>query len=55
MSKGKKILIFGVTGQDGSLIAKYLLQKKFKVHGLVRKSATGNLDNIRGILKIQIL
>ena len=51
MSKGKKILIFGVTGQDGSLIAKYLLQKKFKVHGLVRKSATGNLDNIRGILK----
>ena len=30
MSKGKKILIFGVTGQDGSLIAKYLLQKNLK-------------------------
>jgi len=49
MEKKKKILILGVTGQDGSLIAKYLLQKNFKVHGLVRKSATGNLTNIKEI------
>jgi len=48
--KKKKILILGVTGQDGSLIAKYLLKKNFKVHGLVRKSATGNLTNIKTIV-----
>ena len=40
MSKRKKILILGVTGQDGSFMAKYLMEKKYQVHGLVRKSAT---------------
>ena len=50
MAKRKKILVLGVTGQDGSFIAKYLLKKNFKVHGLVRKSATGNLNNIKNIL-----
>ena len=50
MPKKKKILVLGVTGQDGSFIAKYLLKKKYKVHGLVRKSATGNLKNIKSIL-----
>ena len=51
MSSKKKILILGVTGQDGSFLAKYLIAKKYKVHGLVRKSATGNLSNIKDILK----
>ena len=51
MSKKKKILILGVTGQDGSFLAKFLVEKKFSVHGLIRKSATGNLDNIRDLLK----
>ena len=51
MSKKKKILILGVTGQDGSFMAKFLLKKNFKVHGLVRKSATGNLRNIKSILQ----
>ena len=46
----KKALIFGVTGQDGSFMAKLLLDKKFIVHGVVRKSATGNLDNIKSLL-----
>ena len=50
MKKKKKILILGVTGQDGSILAKYLLRKNFKVHGLVRKSATGNLVNIKMII-----
>ena len=50
MKKKKNIFILGVTGQDGSLLAKYLLEKKYKVHGLVRKSATGNLKNIKDIL-----
>ena len=50
MSKRKKILILGVTGQDGSFMAKYLMEKKYQVHGLVRKSATGNLKNIKSFL-----
>ncbi len=51
MRKKKKILILGVTGQDGSLMARFLLEKKYVVHGLVRKSATGNLKNIEDLLK----
>ena len=53
MSKTKKrtALILGVTGQDGSFMAKLLLKKNYIVHGLVRKSATGNLKNISEIIK----
>ena len=50
MNKKKKILIFGVTGQDGSFLAKYLISKNYIVHGLVRKSATGNLKNINELI-----
>ena len=51
MKKRRKIaLIFGVTGQDGSFIAKLLLNKNYIVHGLVRRSSTGNLKNISDIL-----
>jgi len=50
MIKKKKILILGVTGQGGSFIAKYLQSKNFLVHGLVRKSATGNLSNIKHLI-----
>ena len=46
----KKILILGVTGQDGSLMARLMCEKKFEVHGLVRKSATGNLYNINDLI-----
>ena len=45
--KKKKILILGATGQDGSFISKFLVNKNFQVYGLVRKSATGNLNNIK--------
>ena len=38
----QKALIFGVTGQDGSYLADILLEKGYEVHGLYRKSATGN-------------
>ena len=50
MSKKKNILIFGVTGQDGSFLARFLLEKNYVVHGVVRKSSTGNLDNIKDLL-----
>jgi GDPmannose 4,6-dehydratase len=47
----KKILVLGATGQDGSLICKFLVDKKFEVYGLARKSATGNLKNLKDLLK----
>jgi GDPmannose 4,6-dehydratase len=46
----KKILILGVTGQDGSYMADFLLKKKISVHGVIRKSATGNTKNINHII-----
>ena len=46
----KKALIFGITGQDGSYLAELLLEKGYEVHGLIRKSATGNKKNIMHIL-----
>jgi GDPmannose 4,6-dehydratase len=51
MKKQKKIaLILGVTGQDGSFMAKLLLKKNYIVHGLIRKSSTGNLKNVCKII-----
>ena len=47
----KKALILGITGQDGSFISELLLKKKYKVHGYVRKSATGNLKNIKHLIE----
>lgn len=46
----KKALIFGVTGQDGSYLADILLAKGYEVHGMYRKSATGNTKNIAHII-----
>ena len=42
----KKALILGITGQDGSYLAELLLSKGYEVHGLIRRSATGNTRNI---------
>ena len=47
----KKALILGITGQDGSYLAEILLEKGYQVHGLIRRSATGNLDNISHLLE----
>ncbi len=49
----KKALIFGVTGQDGSYLAELLLEKGYEVHGMVRKSATGNTKNINHLINNQ--
>jgi GDPmannose 4,6-dehydratase len=43
-------LITGITGQDGSYLAEYLLEKGYKVFGFIRRSATPNLENIEHIL-----
>ena len=39
MGKIKKALITGITGQDGSYLAEFLLKKKYKVYGIVRRVA----------------
>ncbi|MCK4791162.1 MAG: GDP-mannose 4,6-dehydratase, partial [Desulfobacteraceae bacterium] len=47
----KKALIFGVTGQDGSYLADVLLDKGYEVHGMARRSATGNTKNIEHLIR----
>tara|TARA_Y100000310_G_scaffold204358_1_gene204622 strand:- start:10587 stop:12752 length:2166 start_codon:yes stop_codon:yes gene_type:complete len=48
--KKKRALIMGITGQDGSYLAEILLEKGYEVHGMYRRSATGNTKNIKHIL-----
>lgn len=43
----KKALITGITGQDGSYLAEYLLTKNYEVSGLVRRVSTDNTQNIK--------
>jgi len=42
----KKALITGITGQDGSYLARLLLEKGYEVHGLKRRSSLFNTDRI---------
>lgn len=42
----KKALITGVTGQDGSYLAEFLLEKGYEVLGMVRRTSTVNFDRI---------
>ena len=42
----KKALIFGITGQDGSYLAEFLLKKKYIVHGVKRRSSTINTERV---------
>src|SRR3989344_3425720 len=43
---GKRALITGITGQDGSYLAELLLEKGYEVHGLVRRASTFNRGRI---------
>lgn len=45
----KTALITGVTGQDGSYLAEFLLQKGYRVVGMVRRSSTENFERIQHI------
>lgn len=42
----KKAFITGITGQDGSYLAEFLLQKGYEVHGLIRRASTFNTHRI---------
>ena len=46
----KKALITGITGQDGSYLAEFLLDKGYEVHGLVRRTSTSNTERIDHLL-----
>ena len=45
----KIALITGITGQDGSYLAEFLLEKGYEVHGLIRRHSianTGRIDHL---------
>ena len=42
----KKAFLTGITGQDGSYLAEFLLKKGYEVHGLIRRSSTFNTERI---------
>ena len=44
--KKKIALITGITGQDGSYLAEFLLKKNYVVHGVIRKSSSFNTSRI---------
>ena len=47
--KKKIALIFGITGQDGAYLSKFLLKKKYVVHGVIRRSSSFNTSRIDDI------
>ncbi len=49
MSKSKRALITGITGQDGSYLAEFLLEKGYAVYGMVRRASTENFERLRSI------
>lgn len=44
--KPRKALISGITGQDGSYLAEFLLAKGYEVHGIIRRTSTFNTDRL---------
>ena len=42
----KKTLITGITGQDGSYLAEFLLEKNYEFHGIIRPSSSFNRSRI---------
>jgi GDPmannose 4,6-dehydratase len=49
MAKPKRALITGITGQDGSYLAEFLLTQGYDVIGMIRRSSTVNFERIRHI------
>src|SRR6185295_13092363 len=49
MAKPKRALITGITGQDGSYLAEFLLEQGYDVIGMIRRSSTVNFERIKHI------
>mmetsp|Transcript_5694 Transcript_5694/g.17166 ORF Transcript_5694/g.17166 Transcript_5694/m.17166 type:complete len:377 (+) Transcript_5694:72-1202(+) len=50
-SKLKRALITGITGQDGSYLTEFLLEKDYEVHGIIRRSSSFNTGRLEHIYK----
>ncbi len=51
----KKALITGITGQDGSYLAEFLLEKGYEVHGIIRRASisnTGRIDHLMNMITL---
>lgn len=46
----RKALITGITGQDGSYLAEFLIEKGYEVHGIVRRSSLSNTDRLKKVI-----
>lgn len=46
MAQNKTALITGITGQDGSFLAEFLIEKGYEVHGVIRRSSSFNTERI---------
>lgn len=46
----KKALITGITGQDGSYLAEFLLEKGYEVHGVIRRSSSYNQERLEDVM-----
>ncbi|MBU4076014.1 MAG: GDP-mannose 4,6-dehydratase, partial [Euryarchaeota archaeon] len=52
----KSALITGITGQDGSYLAELLIEKGYRIYGMIRRLSTPNLSRIEHILeKIELI
>ena len=51
----KTALITGITGQDGSLLADFLLKKNYKVVGIKRRSSSFNTQRIDHLYKDNVI
>ena len=49
----KKALVTGITGQDGSYLAEFLLDKGYEVHGVIRRSSSYNQERLEDLLSAE--
>ena len=52
--RSKIALISGITGQDGSYLAEFLLSKGYEVHGIKRRSSSFNASELSTYIKIHM-
>lgn len=51
----KKALITGITGQDGSYLAEFLLEKGYEVHGIIRRSSVSTTERINHLIEKDLI
>ena len=54
-TNGKVALITGITGQDGSYLAEFLLEKGYTVHGIKRRASSFNTQRVDHIYEARML